>query len=181
MSKKYLNKYRIGSWRHPDWDYSEGGAYFITICTKDRREYLGEIIEVNNNRKIKYTEIGNVAFRFWQNIPEHFPFVKLDSFVIMPNHIHGILLIYKPDVDAQNFAHLPFHIPDNFNGNKNKFAPQSKNLASIIRGYKAGVKTYAVNKNIDFNWQRRFHDRIIRNNLEYQRIKKYINLNIDHH
>ena len=74
-------------------------------------------------------------------------------------------------VEAQNFAPLQFA---NKSQPKNKFGPQSQNLASIIRGYKTGVTKYARNHHIGFAWQSRFHDHIIRNEMEYQRIKNYI-------
>jgi len=65
--------------------------------------------------------------------------------------------------------------------NSNKLGPQSNNLGSIIRGYKGGVKTYAVNNNLDFAWQKRYYDRIIRNNNEYQNFKEYIESNISNY
>ena len=123
------------------------------------------------------SEIGKIADKFWSEIPEHFPFVILDVHVVMPNHVHGIIIIDKPEdrrndtkndernVETQNFASLQ---------HKNKFGPQSQNLASIIRGYKTGVTKYARNNNINFTWQSRFHDHIIRNSKSYQRIKHYI-------
>ena len=97
----------------------------------------------------------------------------LDEFVIMPNHIHGIIMIVEnpnvrmqPIAETQNFAFLP--------GYKNKFGPQSKNLSSIVRGFKIGVKKYATINNIDFKWQSGFYDHIIRNDHEFSRIQKYI-------
>jgi len=89
MSDKFRDKFRIPSTRLPNWDYSGNGYYFVTICTKDKEEYFGEII----NNKINLTEIGLITNKYWLEIPNHFPFAELDEFIIMPNHVHGILII----------------------------------------------------------------------------------------
>ena len=93
-------------------------------------------------------------------------FVVLDVFVIMPNHVHGIIIIDKP-VETQNLASLP----------QNKFGPQSKNLASIVRGYKIGVTKFSRNHDIPFQWQPRYHDHVIRNADELERIQYYVRHN----
>ena len=195
--KKFRNKYRIPSTRLQNWDYGWNGAYFITICTLNREFFLGDIVD----GEMKLSEIGEMANKFWLEIPEHFPFVKLDVHVVMPNHVHGIIVIDKTDdghdelndkcnhggneqyverevdrnvdrnAETQNFASLPSMDKQQ---PKNKFGPQSKNLASIIRGYKTGVTKYARKKNIEFAWQSRFHDHIIRDDESYQRIRNYI-------
>ena|SRR3989338_11249787 len=100
MSDKFRNKYRIPSTRLLNWDYSDNGYYFITICTKDKEEYFGEII----NNKINLNKIGFITNKYWLEIPNHFPFVELNEFVVMPNHVHGILIIRNnlPHVETQN-------------------------------------------------------------------------------
>src|SRR5262245_38528195 len=95
MPDKFLNKYRIPSARLSNWDYSSNGAYFLTICTANRRKYFGEII----NGEMQFSKIGEIANECWRQIPDHFPYFYLDEFVIMPNHIHGIVLIEKPYSD----------------------------------------------------------------------------------
>jgi len=85
---KYQNKYRNESSRLSTWDYSADGAYFITICTKDKEHYFGEIL---NPDKIEFSEIGQYVHKCWLEIPMHFPFVRLDEFIVMPDHVHGIL------------------------------------------------------------------------------------------
>ena len=161
MEDKYLNKYRTTPARLIGWDYGAHGLYFVTICTKDRLHYFGEIVasEGPNSVSFKPTEMGSVAYDNWLKVPEHFPFVELDEFVVMPDHIHGILFINKPDKTDWDL---------------NKFGAQSRNLASIIRGYKASVKKHATINEINFAWQPKYHDRIIRNENEYQNIKQYI-------
>src|SRR3989338_6303074 len=89
MSDKFRDKYRIPSSRLPNWDYSSNGYYFITICTKGRKQYFGEII----NNVMCLSIIGEIAKKYWLEIPKHFPFVELDEFVVMPNHVHGIIVI----------------------------------------------------------------------------------------
>lgn len=204
MANKYQNKYRIPSARLQNWDYGWNASYFVTICTQNRIHYFGEIV----GGAMQLSEIGQMAEKFWYEIPQHFPFVKLDAFVVMPNHIHGIITIAKTDsdreivhgggngdgdgdtdtVETQNFASLPPTIPPTDPSSihpptvlsettpqpKNKFGPQSKNLASIIRGYKIGVTKNAIKIHGDWAWQPRFHDHIIRDEKSYNRIKQYI-------
>jgi hypothetical protein len=77
--------------RFPDYDYSAPGRYFITICVKDRIRSFGEI----QDKKMKLNDIGDIAYEYWNNIPVHFPDVILHEFIIMPDHIHGIIEIRK--------------------------------------------------------------------------------------
>ena len=164
---KFQNKYRIPSARAAWHDYN-GGTYFVTICTHGREHYFGEIaIDNNGEPKMNLSEIGNIADECWRSIPQHFPHVQVPLWVIMPNHIHGILII-NPPVETQNFASLQ----------SNKFGPQSKNLASVIRGFKIGVTKYARENNIPFAWQTRFYDRIVRNTDELNGISQYIENNV---
>jgi putative transposase len=195
--EKFQNKYRIETTRLKNWDYGSNAMYFITICTKNRAHYFGDIaivetrnvVETDNHPSLRNTtngtvetqyfaslsqnrpslqatEIGNIAYQYWTNIPKHFPFVELDEFIIMPNHIHGILFINK--AQAQDFASPR---------QPNKFGPQSKNLGSIIRGYKAGVKTFATTNKIEFEWQPRYYDHIIKSENDLITIRKYIQNN----
>jgi putative transposase len=76
------------------YDYSSDGLYYITICTAERRCYFGHVL----NRVMVLNDIGKTAEKFWTEIPGHFPFVSLDNYIIMPNHVHGILIInHTPD------------------------------------------------------------------------------------
>lgn len=169
MDDRFKSKYRISPARLSHWDYGSHGLYYITICTKDREHYFGEIvseqdvetnnIETQNIASLRQTCIGEIAYNNWLDIPNHFSFVELDEFVVMPNHIHGIIFINKPDkIDWQ----------------KNKFGSQSQNLASIIRGFKVSVKAYSTTNGIEFSWQPRYYDHVIRNEKEYINIKNYI-------
>lgn len=129
------------------------------------------------------SDVGKMVERCWQEIPQHFPFVKLDEFVVMPNHVHGVIIIAKPDaVETHDDASLP-QAPDKPNVKTcdaslpNKFGPQSKNLASVIRGFKIGVKKWTTMNGIDFEWQSRFCDRVIRNEKELLNVRNYIRYN----
>jgi REP element-mobilizing transposase RayT len=154
--QKYQGRYRIPSARWAAWDYSSNAAYFVTICIDDRTHGFGEVI----NGQMQLTPLGQAAADCWQAIPDHFPFVVLDASVVMPNHVHGILIIDKPDGGGGQ--------------GPNRFGPQSQNLGSIVRGYKIGVTKYARKHNVPFKWQARYHDRVIRDEGEYERIRTYI-------
>ena len=99
-----MNKYRIGSIRLQKWDYGWRGKYFITICTRDRKHFFGEICK----NRIYLSKIGSIAQQFILSIHDHFPFAYIDTYVIMPNHIHVILILDKPymyddnDIDNDN-------------------------------------------------------------------------------
>ena len=89
MCGLFRNKYRTGSVRYCGYDYSLPGTYYVTICTKNKTHYFGEV----ENGKIKFSEIGLIARQMLTEIPVHFPFARLDEFVVMPNHIHAIIVI----------------------------------------------------------------------------------------
>jgi REP element-mobilizing transposase RayT len=169
----FKNKYRIASARAPFWDYAQNGAYFITICTKHRIPWFGWI----ENGEMELSEIGKVVLDCWMEIPQHFPFVVLDAFVIMPDHVHGIIQIEKSDspattVETQDLASLQNHREP-----KNKFGPQSRNLASVVRGFKIGVTQKSRLINPGFAWQARYHDHIIRDERAHETIALYIENN----
>jgi len=162
--KRYHNEYRVKSTRLDGWDYSSPGHYFITISVRDRINYFGRVM----GGTVELSDIGRITKECWKNIPMHFPHVGLDEFVVMPSHVHGIIIINSNiNVETQNFASLP----------NNKFGPQSKNLGSIIRGFKIGVKKWATMNNIDFQWQPGFYEHIIRNEKSLRNIRQYITEN----
>jgi REP element-mobilizing transposase RayT len=88
----YQNKYRIESTRLKNRDYSEPGSYFVTICTREKICYFGDIIRDNFGKaRLWPSTIGQIAYSYWIYIPLHYPLIELDTFVVMPNHIHGII------------------------------------------------------------------------------------------
>lgn len=166
----FKNKYRIASARLQTWDYGNCAAYFITICTANREHYFGEI----ENGKMLLSEIGIITEDEWKKSVQIRPDMNLSigDFVVMPNHFHAIIGIGQNEYNKKNMGDVM-----ESNG-QNRFGPQSKNLASIIRGFKSAVTTYARKNNILFNWQPLYHDHIIRDESEYQRIANYIQNNI---
>jgi putative transposase len=91
--KYYEGKYRINSARLKNYDYSKNGLYFVTICTDDRRHFFGKIV----NEKMILNQLGVMADKYWLEIPTHFTFVELDEYIIMPNHVHGVVVINNGD------------------------------------------------------------------------------------
>ncbi len=157
MSEKFQNKYRISSSRLQNWDYASKGAYFITICTQNRVHYFGKI----ENGEMQLNHIGKIVESEWIKTSEIRPDMNLE------------LGAFSIDRDAMHRVSTT-NTTNTTNTNHNKFGPQSKNLASIIRGFKSSVTKFARNSEPDFAWQPRFHDHIIRNTIEFERIQNYI-------
>ena len=151
-----------------DYDYSQNGMYFVTICAKNRECIFCEII----NDEIILSEIGKIVNNCWTGIPQHFSQAKLHEFVIMPDHIHGIIEINV--VGANHHSPLTnHHSPFNNSKRANNNLPQhgtSQTIGSIVRGFKIGVT-----KQIGFSpWQRNYYEHIIRSEIEYLKIANYI-------
>ena len=165
---KFKNKYRITSARLQNWDYGSPGLYFITICTKDRQHYFGRI----EGHKMILNELGLITNAEWEKTLQIRPDMNLElgEFITMPNHFHAILMIGENEYN-KNITYQRDAMPG---VSTNKFGPQTKNLSSIIRGFKSSVTTSAKKLNIEFGWQERFHDHIIRNHEEYVQISNYI-------
>ena len=172
---KYLGRYRIPSAR-AWWHQYNGGTYFVTICTKDRERYFGEI----NDSEMKLSSMGEclkeqilVTEKMRADMN-----VEIPLYVIMPNHVHLIVVI------GNTVRRDAMHCVSTTDGmhcvstNGKAFAPQSKNLASIIRGIKIGTKAFATKHNIEFAWQPRYHDHIVRNVDELNAIAIYIENNV---
>ena len=189
MKPLFNNRYKTDSQRLAGWDYGSNAAYFVTICTRHRLYYFGDIHE----ERMHVNDLGSLANRVWLQIPDKFPYARLGEFIIMPNHVHGIIIIDKPDVaeaqleDVQGpvetrlIASLPSLqlsspqpkiSPGGVTGKHNPMLQD--NLSRIVRWYK-GRTTFEVRKiNPDFGWQTLFHDHIIRNDSSYRRIANYI-------
>lgn len=159
---RFAGKYRIPSARLAKYDYGSNGLYFITICTQNREPYFGTIDPAEG--QLIPTVLGQRALDCWHAIPTFAPFVELDAFVLMPDHLHGVLGIQKP-------------IEEQTDWQPGQFGPQSRNLASILRGFKSAVTQYARVEQIPFGWQTRFYDRVVRNAYELERIRQYIENN----
>ncbi len=198
MRYKPLNHHRRSIRLHA-YDYARKGSYFITICT--RRECLfGEI----TNGELTLSQIGEMVQRCWLDLPNHFPNVTLDKYQTMPNHVHGIVVLWADrgrDLIPPNRRRTGNQIPagiwdENFKGNPNVFpgrdvqlnvptvdsrtrlSPLKGSLSVIVRTFKAAVTTWARRNGHEyFGWQPRFHDHIIRDKEDLERIRAYIREN----
>ncbi len=158
--------------RLKEYDYSQPGFYFITLCIKNREHLFGEI----NNDKMLLNDVGKIIMQEWEKTPQIRNNVKLGEFIIMPNHFHAILQIeYKINTSSDKI---------------DKFQSPSQTIGSIIRGFKGattlrinqklpahdygrGVLPYAQKSNNSI-WQSNYWERIIRTEIEYNKISNYI-------
>jgi REP element-mobilizing transposase RayT len=170
----YKNKYRIASTRLPNKDYAANGYYFVTICTYKKFCYFGNIF----NGHMQLSQVGKIAQKHWQEIPNHFSHVYIDAYIIMPNHVHGIIIIDRPpsisNVETRYIASLQSSSqPTN---KSNKFASlKPGSLQAIIHAYKASVTRWCRKNGDDiFCWQSRFYEHIIRNDGSLDKIREYI-------
>ncbi|MDF2545618.1 MAG: hypothetical protein K0R93_516 [Anaerosolibacter sp.] len=137
------------------YDYSQAGAYFITICTKSYKNQFGMI----EDGEMHLNKLGIIARNHWLSIPEHFKDISIDEFVVMPNHIHGILVLTM--------------------GNGYIRSLQGQNLSRIIGPYKASVsrEIRKMNGGMDFKWQKSYYDHIIRKDESLDNVREYIRNN----
>ena len=140
------------------YDYSSDGAYFVTICTQNKLCLLGNVI----NGEMAINETGKITEQCWLQIPIHFPIAKLNAFIIMPNHLHGIIEL----CDDQNIVEANNYSPIRARGT-------SLTIGSIVRGFKIGV-TKLIGRSI---WQRSYYEHIIRDDEDYYHIEEYIRNN----
>lgn len=179
---EFQNKYRISSARLQNWDYTSEGAYFITICTKDRLHFFGEI----ENKKMTLSNIGVIADLLWHEIKNHVKNIELGEFVVMPNHVHGILILNNNGMDGTDrtdgivetlhqTSTIPVTTTHTTTTHTNvKNIPKSNSVSTIIRSYKSAVTKHCNRLGFEFAWQARFHDHIIRNAREFKNIQNYI-------
>ncbi|WP_028298195.1 transposase [Olivibacter sitiensis] len=187
--KRKLNRRSI---RLKGYDYSQAGLYFVTICVQNRRCLFGDVVD----GEMVLNDAGNVAHGCWAEIPEHFPNVVLHEYVIMPNHLHGIIELTGP-VGAKYFSPKYFSpenmksidsirptdtsngdyvADDDFGANVDSpLRSPANTIGSVIRGFKIGVtKWVRQNTDIYHLWQRNYFEHIIRSQSSYHRIAQYI-------
>jgi len=154
--------------RLKNYDYSQPRWYFVTICTQDKVSWFGDI----KKRKIKLTQFGMIANQCWLDIPKHFPNVKLDEFVIMPNHVHGIVIINQNDDNS-------YIVGNNDRCSLRKTNRNMELLPKIISQYKSSVSRIIrkLTNQIQPIWQKSFYDHIIRNESSCAKIREYIKNN----
>ena len=176
MTKK--NLHRNGTIRLSGYDYSRAGAYFVTTCTSGRANLFGKIVK----NEMRLNVYGRMVQEVWNGLPGHYPHVALDAFVIMPNHIHGIVILvdgvdlndisvgagFKP-APTPKFAHAPKPAPTPRHG-----------LPEIVRAFKT-FSARQINRlrhtpGIPV-WQRNYYEHIIRNNAALNSIRQYVKAN----
>ncbi len=163
------------------YDYTQEGAYFVTVCTFERYELFGEIAA----ETMVLNSLGEIAHSRWLEIPQHFPNVELDLFVVMPNHVHGIVLIVDQLSEGDESMKQPrtrhassLHKP--VVSSHRPIGANAGSVGAVLGSYKAAV-TRDINKLLEVRaprvWQTRYHDHIIRSEPELQQIQAYIAAN----
>ena len=180
------------------WHDYTGADYFVTFCTKKRELYFGDVVD----GKMELSEIGKWALtQIEQTVVIRQNDVEIPMYVVMPNHIHLIVVfngvspcrdasnasasnvsasnVSASNVSVSNASRLEIIKPNisDARGASLQFGPQSGNLSSVVRGIKSAVTKYAIEHDIPFAWQSRYHDHIIRNQMEMNRIADYIENN----
>jgi REP-associated tyrosine transposase len=150
------------------YDYTQPGAYFVTICTRQRECTLGVV----QDQTVILSPSGQIAKQCWNALASHFLFLNLDAFVIMPNHLHGIIVITHSEQSKSETA-IPVR-PSSPKGT------QSDSLSAILQNFKS-VSTRKINQ-VHQNrgatvWQRGYYERVIRDDTELSRIRQYIETN----
>lgn len=193
MDKKFQGKYRSGTFRLQSWNYGFKGDYFITICTRNRKHYFGEVID----GEMVLNALGKIAEEEWikSTLIRSDMNLTLGEFQVMPNHFHGIIKIGENRYNSLKLLCKEGSLEQINNASSegswtsrksillhkapgNYFGPQRKNLASIIRGYKGSVKRETGKLGFgDFYWQSLYHEHIIRNRKAYHAIERYIRNN----
>ena len=187
---KFKGKYRIGSTRMPNWNYAGNGRYYLTIVAQNRECNLGEIKLIDEQPTMVLSDFGQIVENEFLKSFEIRNELFLDEYVIMPNHLHMIVILKKNDVETFGQTFQPPQNGQTFQPPQNEKYPylirKPKSISSFVAGFKSAVNSKIddyideheldipkYNKNNHF-FQPNYHDRVIRNETEYHRIKKYI-------
>lgn len=177
MVELFQHTYRVSSTRVKWHDY-DAGIYFVTICTKERKHYFGEIDDCSgtdiDKSKMTFSQLGRYMYEILSDLQHYYSYADVPSFVVMPNHIHAIIIIDGDDTNnaADNISRIN-------GGMTGKHNPMFSNcLGCVVRGLKARISKYAHDNMIPFSWQSRFHDHIVRNQDELNLISDYIQNNV---
>ena len=147
------------------YDYSQVGGYFITICTFEKKCLLGFV----KGDGVQLSQIGKIVSQFWYEIPTHFENVQLDAFVVMPNHIHGIIMI------ANQRRGVKFNAPTKARDYHSRISPGQGTIPVIVRTYKAAVSRWCNRNGYEpFRWQRNYYEHIVRGERDLAEIREYI-------
>ena len=161
MSESLFSKSPRAAW----WDYKREGAYFITIKTAEKRHYFGHVSE----GIVNLSKVGKIADDLWTKIPHHAKNIELGEYIVMPNHIHGIMFKTNSDKSEEINELNDVLI------SKSRFQKTEKNtISTVIGSFKSAVTKRCNDEKLEFKWGLRFHDRIIRNEKEYVNVVNYI-------
>lgn len=183
-TEKFHNKYRVPSARAPWHDYS-GGKYFVTICTKKMEHYFGKILD----GKMYLSALGKYADEQLRDVSSHYPYAEIPLWVVMPNHIHAVVIIDGDKTPHEKRIVEPSPVvvetfPETSLHSEREQTPISRAtimqswLSVVVRQFKQSVTRFANQNGIPFAWQPRFHDHIIRGTDEMNRIARYIENNV---
>jgi len=165
--------------RLKNYDYSQNGAYFVTICTYNREPLLGRIVGADDPVRpfaFEESETGRIVSDCWNKINAFYENIRTDKFVVMPNHIHGIIFIDNMDVFIGNTDKKRRGLSDG-EYRENTGGQSRPPLQKIIQGYKSVTTRMCFQMGCQKIWQRSYYDHIIRNESEYQKIWEYITAN----
>ena len=147
------------------YDYSQSGVYFVTICTFQREHLFGEVV----NGEMRLSALGELAHHRWTDQPNHFPDLELDVFVVMPNHIHGLMVLHNPPSVETKRTRQALSLPEK--------RVESGSLSAIVGSYKSSV-TRIANQTMGIAvpriWQGRFHDHMVRSEQTFNTLREYI-------
>jgi putative transposase len=157
--------------RLPNFDYTQPGAYFITINSYNRINLFGKTAD----NSVILNEFGLIASSCWQEIPKHFPFTELDEFIVMPNHLHGIIWIISED--PNNSGDTACRVSTDFQ--QEKFGKSVKgSIPTIIRSHKSAVTRLIRKSNKGMRvWQSNYYEHVLRNNDDLDKTREYIHHN----
>ena len=176
MTRFDPQKHHRRSIRLNGFDYSQPGAYFVTIVTWHRECLFGEVIDC----KLTLSKIGLVAKQQWEKLPNRFPNIELGAFTIMPNHMHGIILITVGRGTAENLAGLDDESARRAPTHEEFQKPVKGSIPTIVRSYKSAV-SYRINLMRKTDgipiWQRNYYEHVIRNDKDLQNKTDYIKAN----
>lgn len=170
----FKGKYRIESARLPGWDYSSPGAYFVTLCTKGMQYWFGDIVD----RKMQLSRVGQIVADEWKKTEQIRPDVSLDTWAVMPNHLHGIVVINEMPSEHATRNEIPsVETTRRVVSTRETLKPNS--LGSIIGQFKsASTKRIHMAGCTEFACQPRYYDHIIRNERSMNKIREYIADNV---
>jgi putative transposase len=167
--------YHRRSIRLENYDYTQPGAYFITITTNERKQIFGEILSDD----ISLNKLGNIVRLEWERLPKRFDHIELGPFVIMPNHLHGIIIISRRDTGKLEIDKNDQRSPRVLN-TEQFGAPVEGSIPTIIRSFKSSVSLRCrliVGKEAKSIWQSGYYEHIVRDVADMDRITGYIQAN----